>query len=209
MTLKLIVKKLELSNNKFITRNTIRGYCKELHLDYYTVIRYLTSNDYLIRILRGIFYIKSIEERRLKKIDISCSDAIKEAFKIKGIKNWYFGLESAIKLNNLTHEYFAIETIITDAIFRPRPIDILGVKVKLIKINESLFKFGLTGDEFKYSDTEKTLLDMIYLGRYNNYSEEEIKSRVLHLVINCKKNKLKEYAGNYPKTVRKFLSGLI
>ena len=209
MTLKLIVKKLGLTDSKFITRDTIRKYCKELHLDYYIVIRYLTSNEYLIRILRGIFYVKSIEERRLKKTEINYIEAIKEALKIKGIKEWYFGLESAVKLNNLTHEYFAVETVITDTIFRPKPIDILGTKTKFIKISKGLLKFGLKGDNFKYSDIEKTLLDMIYLGRYNNYSEDEIKNRVLHLINNCKKGKLKEYAKYYPKTVRNFLAKLI
>lgn len=205
MTLKLIVKKLELSNKKFITRDTIRKYCKELHLDYYTVIRYLTSNEYLIRILRGIFYVKSIEERRLKKIEISYTDAIKEALRIKGIKNWYFGLESAVKLNNLTHEYFAVDTVITDKLFRSKPIDILGTKVKFVKVSKELFKFGIIEDDFKHSDIEKTLLDMVYLAKYNNYSEEEIRNRVLHLVNNCEKSKLKKYAEFYPKTVSRFL----
>jgi hypothetical protein len=209
MSLRLIVKKLELMDKKFVTRDEIRVYCKELHLDYYKAIRYLTSNDYLIRILRGIFYIKSIEERKLKKVEVNYVEAIKEALKIKGIKNWYFGLESAIKLNNLTHEYLAVETIITDSLFRSRAIDILGTKVKFIKISKELFKFGLVGKDFKYSDAEKTVLDMIYLGKYNNYSEEEIKNRVLDLVEHCKKNKLKKYAEHYPKTVRNFVGKLI
>ncbi len=209
MTLKLIVKKLELSTKKFITRDTIKKYCKELHLGYYAVIRYLTSNEYLIRILRGIFYVKSIEERKLKKIEISYIEAIRESLKIKGIKNWYFGLESAVKLNNLTHEYFVVETVISDTIFRPKPIDILGTKVKFIKLSKELFKFGLKGNGFNYSDIEKTLLDMVYLGKYNSYSEDEIKSRVLYLVNNCKKSRLKEYAKHYPKTVKNFLGKLI
>ncbi len=209
MTLKLIVKKLELSNKKFITRDTIKKYCKELYLDYYTAIRYLTSNGYLIRILRGIFYVKSIEERKLKKFEINYIEAMKEALRIKGIKNWYFGLGSAVKLNNLTHEYFAVETVMTESFFRPRPIDILGTKVKFIKISKELLKFGIVGDGFNYSDIEKTLLDIIYLDKYNNYSEEEIKSKVVDLVNNCKKRKLKKYAEHYPKTVRKFLSDLI
>ena len=152
MSLKLIVKKLELTDKKFVTRDELRVYCKELHLDYYTAIRYLTSNAYLIRILRGIFYVKSIEERKLKKVEMGYAEAIKESLRIKGIKNWYFGLESAVKLNNLTHEYFAVETIMTDSLFRPKPIGILGAKVKFIKISKELFKFGIIGDGFRHSD---------------------------------------------------------
>jgi len=102
MTLATIVKKLELSDTKFITREEIRGYCNKLGMDYYATIRYLTHYKHLIRILRGIFYIKSIEERKLNKTNISHLEAIKEALKIKGIKHWYFGLSTALKLNNLT-----------------------------------------------------------------------------------------------------------
>lgn len=207
--MKLIVKKLEIEGRKFITRDELRLYCKKLGLDYYKAIRYLTSNKYLIRILRGIFYIKSIEERKLKKIDINYIEALKKALRIKGVDNWYFGLESAVKLNNLTHEHLAVETIITHSLFRPKPIGILGTKVKFIKISKALLKFGLIGGDFKYSDIEKTVLDMIYLGRYNNYSEEEIKNKVLHLVNNCKRSKLRKYEGYYPKTVRNFLGKLI
>lgn len=208
MTLRLLVRKLELTDKKLITRGELKSYCKELKMEYYTAIRYLTSNSYLIRILRGIFYIKSIGERKLKKIDISYIDALKEALKIRGVK-WYFGLESAIKLNNITHEYFAIETVITDSMFRPRPIEILGTKVKFIKISGDLFDFGLVGKNFKHSDIEKTLLDIIYLGRYNNFSEELVRNKILDLLKYCEKNKLMKYAEHYPKTVGKLLRKLI
>lgn len=209
MTLRLLVKKLELLNKKFITREELRKYCKELKIDYYTAIRYLTLNEYVIRILRGIFYVKSFEERGLKKIDISYGDAIKEALNIKGIKHWYFGLESAIKLNNLTHEYFTIETIMTDSIFRPKPIEILGVKVKFIKLIKKLFTFGIKRDDIRFSDVEKTILDMIYLGKYNNYSDEEIKRKILPLLEISKKNTLKTYAAHYPKTVQNLLNTVL
>ena len=208
MTLRLLVRKLELADNKFIAREEIKLYCKKLKLDYYTAIRYLTSNKYLTRILRGIFYIKSIEERKLKKVDINYIDALKEALRIKGVK-WYFGLESAIKLNNLTHEYFTIETVITDSMFRPRPLEILGVKVKFVKISKDLFHFGLIGKDVKHSDIEKTLLDMIYLGKYNNYSEEIIRNKISDLLENSEKSKLMKYSEYYPKTIIKFLQKLI
>ncbi|MBS3131452.1 hypothetical protein J4212_03400 [Candidatus Woesearchaeota archaeon] len=209
MSLRLIVKKLELAEKRFITRDEIKKYCKELRMDYYATIRYLISNEYLVTILRGIFYIKPLEERKSKKIGISFIGAITEALRIKGVKNWYFGLESAVKLNNLTHEYFAVETVINDRIFRPKPIEILGTKAKFIKISKSLLKFGLKGDGIKFSDAEKTLLDTVYLGRYNNYSGEEIKNRIAPLLENCKKSRLRKYAAHYPKTVGSFLEGLI
>jgi len=204
MTLKLIVRKLELSDKKFITREEIRGYCKTLSLDYYVVIRYLTHYKYLIRILRGIFYIKSIEERKLNKIDISHLKAIKEALEIKGVKNWYFGLSTALKINNLTHEYFTIDYVISDKIFRAKPFLIMGYKVKFIKINPKLTKFGIINKNFPYSDAEKTMLDFVYLKEHGN-----VKLIPEEIFDDCSKNKLLKYSKNYDNRTIKRLKEML
>lgn len=199
MTLKIIVKKLELSDKKFITREELREECKKLSMDYYVTIRYLTYYKYLVRILRGIFYIKSIEERKLNKTDINHLEAIKEALRIKGIKNWYFGLSTALKLNNLTHEYFAIDYIINDKLFRANPFSILGHKVKFIKIKPKLTKFGIINKNKRYSDKEKTMLDFIYLKEHGNVRliPEDIFEK-------CSRTKLIRYSKNYDKrTIKK------
>src|SRR3989338_8280978 len=203
MTLRILVKKLELLRRKFITREELKSYCKGLKLDYYISIMYLTSNNYLVRILRGIFYVKSIEERKLNKMDISFEGAISETLKIKGVKSWYFGLESAIKLNNLTHEHFAVETIVSDKISRPNTFKIMGRSVRFVKLNKKLLGFGVISNKFNYSDAEKTVLDFVYLGKYNGNQDESIKNKVADYIVSCKKPKLREYAENYPKTVRK------
>lgn len=209
MTLRILVKKLELLRRKFIIREELKSYCKGLKLDYSTSIMYLTSNNYLVRILRGIFYVKSIEERRLSKMDISFEEAISEALRIKGVKEWYFGLESAIKLNNLTHEHFAVETIVSDKISRPNPFKIMGRSVRFVKLNKKLVGFGLISNKFNYSDAEKTVLDFIYLGKYNGNPDESIKNKVADYIDSCKKPKLRKYSENYPKTVRKLVEELI
>ena len=82
----------------YIDSKLLKEYCKELKLDYYTVIRYLLSNRYLYRILRGVFYKPSIEERKLGILRVNHLEAISHALRIKGVKNWYFGLESALKM---------------------------------------------------------------------------------------------------------------
>ena len=188
MTLRILVKKLELLRRKFIIREELKSYCKPLKMDYYTSIMYLTSNNYLVRILRGIFYVKSIEERKLDKVDISFEEAISEALRIKSVKRWYFGLESAIKLNNITHEYFAVETIISDKLSRPNPFNIMGRKVKFVKLSKKLLEFGVIKNKFNYSDAEKTVLDFIYLGKYNRNPDESIRNKVADYIRNCKKN---------------------
>lgn len=205
MSYKLIVEKLWRNEKKFITREELRSYSKMLKLSYESVIGYLLNNKYIIRILRGIFYVRSIEEKKKDTINISFYDAIAEALKIKKITNWYFGLESAIKLNNLTHEYFTIDYIISDKLKRPKPIKILGHKVKFLSIKKELLNFGIKKDKIPYSDAEKTILDIIYFSLYNNLSEPEIKNKIEDYISKCNRKKLKEYSKYYPKTVLRLI----
>ena len=143
MIYKLLIRKLYLDKEDFTVASKLREYCKELKLNYYSAISYLLTNKYVFRILRGIFYVPSVEERKLKKININYMDAIARSLELKGIKNWYFGFETSIKLNNLTHEYFTIDYIINDTLFRPKPIEIMEHKIKFIKLKKSLFGFGI------------------------------------------------------------------
>lgn len=205
MSYRLLSEKLLIENKKIVTREKIRGYCKPLKLSYESAINYLLNRKYIIRILRGIFYVKGAEERKEETIDISFYKAISEAMEIKGIKNWYFGLETAIKLNNLTHEYFAVDYVISDKLKRPRPITILGHKVKFLAIKKGLTEFGIKKGSIPYSDIEKTILDIIYLGIYNNLLPSEIKNKIAGYINKCNKIKLINYTKHYPKTVLKFI----
>lgn len=201
MTLKLVVEKLARSKKKFITNNELKDYCRRISMDYLTTVKYLIRNKYLERIFRGIFYVYSIEERKLGSSEMSFYEILKEALKIKGIDNWYFGLETALKFNNLTHESFATEYIITDSLFRAKSIPIMGRKVKFYKLVPKLLSFGLIKDTFPYSGPEKTALDLLYLGHYRMTEFEE-------LAENLSKNKLYKYAKSYPKNLINKVKGL-
>ncbi|MBS3155173.1 hypothetical protein J4404_01605 [Candidatus Woesearchaeota archaeon] len=194
MTLKLIVEKLAIDNKKFIVVDEIKDYCRKLSLNYLPTIKYLLRNKYLARIFRGIFYVYSIEERKLGKSEMNSFEILKEALKIKGVKNWYFGLKSGLKFNNLTHEYFTIDYIINDKIFRAKPITIMGRRVKFYKLSKKMFSFGIIKKNINYSDSEKTLLDLLYLKHYSKEEFEEIAKEL-------SETKLIKYAKNYNKRV--------
>ncbi|MDP2926281.1 MAG: hypothetical protein Q8N99_07930 [Nanoarchaeota archaeon] len=198
MTLKLIVEKLAWDNKKFITSNEIKDYCGKLSLDYLTTIKYLLRNKYLTRIFRGIFYVFSIEERKLGKSEMNFFEILKEALKIKGVKNWYFGLETGLKFNNLTHEYFAIDYVINNKIFRAKSIIIMKRKVKFYKLSPKIFSFGIIKKKINYSDSEKTLLDLLYLKHYSREEFEEIAEEL-------SKTKLLEYSKNYNKRIKEIV----
>jgi predicted transcriptional regulator of viral defense system len=204
-----ILKKLHLQEKRFVTAEEIKEYCSAYNLNYYTTIRNLTSRKYLLRIFRGIFYVKSFEELKLGKMEYSHLELISKGLESKGIDDWYFGLYTALKLSNITHEYFPIDYIINDKIFRQKPIDVGGYKFKFIKLKESLVKFGLIENRYKYSDHEKTILDFMYVWKYNGVPKEKILIDISDYAENISIDKIERYALHYPKTIKVMVEELI
>ena len=109
----------------------------------------------MIRIFRGIFYVKSLDEIKLGKNKYSHIDLVAKGLALKSVKNWYFGLYTALKLNNMKHEHFTIDYVVNDKILRIKPITIAGYKFKFVKLKSALFSFGIIGKNLKYSDPKK------------------------------------------------------
>jgi len=205
MSYTLLAKKLLLEKERFIDSKKIKAYCAVLKLNYYSAIGYLLSEGYLVRILRGIFYIKTIEERKTAVSSVTYLEAIKKAFEIKGINHWYFGLESALKLNNLTHETFLVDYVISDKFRNHRPITILGHSVRFISVKIKKFGFGIKKGDIPYSDTERTVLDMIYLFKQKGTPDERINDLMADYLDKCGRKKTEGYLKHYPKTMAKFI----
>ncbi len=198
----MLLRKLRMENKEFATSEELRAYCKSLKLDYDIAIRHLVPRGYLVRILRGIFYVKSLEELELARPRYNHLELVARGLELKGVSNWYFGLHTALKLNNMTHEAFAVEDVISDKLFRANPFKIAGYKFKFSRLSPSLLDFGIRKGEngVRYSDPEKTILDFIYIWRYNGVPEDKIAADVSGWAKNVAK-KMRSYARKYPNTV--------
>jgi len=202
----VLLKKLRLDEKEFVTSEELKQYCKQLNLDYEYAIDHFVTRGHLIRIFRGIFYIKSLDETKLGKSKYSHIDLVAKGLELKGVKKWYFGLYTALKLNNMTHEHFAIDYVVNDKILRVNPITIAGYRFKFLKLKSTLFSFGIIENNLKYSDPEKTILDFIYTWRYNGISKDRISADVGEWSKALSKTKIAKYAKNYPKTVQEIVS---
>jgi predicted transcriptional regulator of viral defense system len=204
MRMNPLLKKLYLDTTEFITSDTLKKYCKNLDLDYDGTIKNLVFRGNLIRIFKGIFYIKNLEEIKLGRLKYSHMELIAKGLELKDVENWYFGLYSALKLNNMTHETFAIDHVLNNKIFRAKPIEIFGHKVKFHRISSKLLTFGITKKgKIRYSDPEKTVLDLLYLLRYEGVPENKIIMDISEYTNNISKEKMRRYVKYYPKTVEK------
>ena len=154
MTMNAVLKKLHLKNKEFVKADEIKRYCKDFRLDYFNTIRNLTAREYLLRIFKGIFYVKSFDEVKMGNMKYSHLELVSKGMELKGIVNWYFGLYTALKLNNITHEHFTVDYVVNDTIFRSKPINIVGYKFRIIKLKNSLFDFGINMNKHRYSNLE-------------------------------------------------------
>ena len=210
MTMSLLRRKLWMDRKEFVTAEELKRYCKTMKLNYEMVVRYFGMRAYLVRIFRGVFYVKSLEELKLGRNKYNHLELVAKGLELKNVKRWYFGLHTALKLNNMTHETFAVEDVVNDKLFRANPIAIAGYKFKFSRLSPSLLGFGTrkAGNGVRYSDPEKTLLDFIYLWRYNGIPEEKIVADVSDWEKGASKEKLMAYAKKYPKTVAEIAARL-
>jgi len=202
MSYSILVRKILLINERYLSKEEIKEICINLKLSYAKAINYLLTNNYIYRIFRGFFYVPSVEERKLNSATPIVFEAISKAMEYKKIKNWYFGLETAIKNSNITHESFSIDYVISDTIFRPKPIMVLGRKIKFIKLKKDLCKFGIKKEKYPFSDLEKTILDIAYLKKYSGENNSSIKDYLTEWTIKANKTKLLTYSKKYPKTIK-------
>ncbi len=201
---------LSVFGGRVVTREEMEKACKRFGEDARRAINFMISYGYLIRILRGLYYVRTIEEFSTRK-SIDTLKLISMGMKKLGV-NWYFGLNTALRLNGATHEFFPVIHVLSDSIYRPKIVKINGEDVKFIKLKKELFGFGVVEkDGVRYSDMEKTLLDMVYLSRYRSVPEERIIALLKEYRKEVKRKKLAEYLRLYPKSVRRVVenAGLV
>ena len=203
----IIWEKMVIEDMKIITSEQIDTLAKRIGKNGEDIRDYLLKEGYIVRIFKGIFYVLSYDERRRsfpkKSVfyhEMSIYDIVRMALEAKGVKKWYFGLETALKMNLMTHEYFTMDFVITDSFRTTQPIDIIGYKYKFFQWSKWHFQQGIIKRKgLPFSDKEKTVLDLIYqshrkganldftLGPYREYHN---KIDIL---------KFKKYLLNYPE----------
>ena len=205
----LILRKLRLEDRDIVTSEELKEICSNLGIKYETAIRHLVPRGHLIRIFRGVFYVTSPDEALTRIQRHSHLELVSKGLKVKGVENWYFGLYTALKMNNMTHEHHALDYVVNDTIQRSNPIDIAGYRFRFVKVRPRLLGFGVVGGELRHSDPEKTILDFIYLWKYNSMPDQRIALSVKEWTSNVDDAKMLDYSRYYPKTVAKLLEEVL
>lgn len=201
--------RLVAEKRRMVSSGDLRLLCRETGRPYNQTVNYLQRRDYIIRVLRGWFYVKTPEEVKLKILRENTTALIAEALEKKGVK-WYFALESALKLNNMTHEYFTVGKVVTDTHKTPRPIRIVDGKYMFLKWNKKMQGFGiLRRGSIRYSDPEKTILDLCYRRLNLKMNPKSIREIFEEYKAQLNRKKVREYLKHYPKRMSKILEGIL
>jgi len=201
-----VLNKIRQDKKEFITSDELKRYCEELYFNYWRISDYLISRGYLLSILDDIYYVKTANEINRKKLKYSFLELLSKALKSKRVTNWYFGLYTALDLMNINYDhhdnYFYL---INDKILLNQPTKILGKQFRLLRFKNSLFDFGIIHNKTRYSDHEKTILDLIYLWEYNHMNENKILIEVSKILSGISEEKILEYSQHYPESNQKLL----
>ncbi len=206
----MIIRALMNDGKRFVLSEDIKKLCEKYELDYRNTLVLLLNKGFATTILRGIFYVKDYNEKKTGVLKYTPDELIAKGLEMKGIKNWYFGLRSGLKFLNVTHEYFTRTWILNDTMKR-RPRGLAGITYEFIKIKPVLFEFGVKTEKtkngilIKYSNLEKTLLDIAYLDKKNGKSDHVTKQIFVEYEDIFNKKRLRKYAKNYPGTIQKIV----
>jgi predicted transcriptional regulator of viral defense system len=203
MRASIVWEKFLVDNRKIVTSGDIGEISEKISKDTDQVIDYLQHNGYIVRILKGIFYVKSLEERERKKYDNSLYEMVAMALQKKGVKNWYYALETALKLNTMTHEVYMIDYVITDSYRTTKVIKILDTSFKFIKRGKEHFRQGIIREKrLRYSDPEKTILDLAYRDYLKTKKENIFLPTIAEYKDSIDHDLVKNYLINYPPGFR-------
>ncbi|WP_456444108.1 type IV toxin-antitoxin system AbiEi family antitoxin domain-containing protein [Thermococcus sp.] len=186
---------------KVITREELERLASSFNEDLDYLVNYLIQYGYVVRILRGLYYVKTPVE-----FSTGGSPSIYRLLALgmnKLTRNWYFGLFTALILNGLTHEGYTTVFVINDRIARPRPIHVNGTPVRIIKSRRDIFDFGIViRESLRFSDLEKTLLDFLYFANYGTIPKNLALRIWREYQDRTNKDKLQKYLERYPRSIR-------
>jgi len=169
-------------------------------------IRYLQREGYLKRIFRGVFYVVSANERATGKANYTWYEMVAAGLEIRKAAPWYFGLESALKLNGMTHEFFNIDQVISGTLKTTKVIKVQGAPLRILKWSKDLFVPGSILSRstrhdvnILYSNKEKTILDLAYRRFLDGGSERYVQGIVLSYRDQLRTDLMLDYMRSYPE----------
>lgn len=186
------------------TSADIAAVARRIEADPRDAVRSLRRSGRLVPLFKGFYYVRRPEELALTSPRHNHLELFAMAARAKGIGNWYFGLDSALRLNRMTHEDRRWEDVVSDSLYRPAGVAVGGKRFVVRKWSPRLVRFGVVRlGPLPYSDPEKTVLDLAYLDHLRTLRGRGSSGAWREYAEHVSARKLARYAKAYPLAVRR------
>jgi len=193
------------SKGRVTDAKSIRSLAARAELNPDHTIRALRRENRIEPLFKGYYLVKKPDEVLLHRSP-SVLDLFAFGAEAKGIGTWYFALDTALRLNGMSHEHSHVEHVVSDAFHRPTGVPIGGRRFVIHKWRPELARFGLRKHgRYFFSDPEKTVLDLAYAddaamkhGKAPRFVWKEHVGKV-------DAGRLEAYAVHYPVSVRELV----
>ena len=168
---------LILRPEKVVSSDELNEVCKLLGVDFKTALAGLSRAGVLETVLfKGVYYVRSPEERQLGTIQQDALDIIAQACNLKLKKNWYFGLSTALMLAGLSEQqHLAIITVISKKRVKRYRTSFANLTVEFKQLSGVPFsKFVKQSGVKRFSEPSRTLADYAYFttkSKSNGYAD--------------------------------------
>ena len=202
---RLIWETLSRNRERVVATRRIVELAERIDLNATSAIRSLRKAERIVPLFKGYYYLRDGNEILLHAA-ANPLELFARGANAKGIGSWYFGLHTALRLNEMTHEHSNDEFVVSDAFYRPKGVMIAERRFVVLKWRPSMTRFGLKRiGEYSWSDPEKTVLDYAFLDHYLRVKGHPVTGVWKENLTNLRRSKLKSYLPNYPVPVRSML----
>lgn len=194
------------SDETVVTTEEVHRAARRAGKNPHHAVRHLRREGYLLPLFKGYYYVRSPEELRLGTSRYNPLELFALAANAKGIGAWYFGLHTALRLNGLTHEDRREETVVATDLYRIEGVKVGTGRFVVHKWSEDLAGFGLLERGLlRYSDPEKTVLDLAYLDHWRKRRGDAPRRTWAEHVDHVDAAALRGYLDRYPDGVREMV----
>ncbi len=160
----------------------------------------------MLPLFRGYYYVRSPEEIRLNTERFDALELFALAARAKGIGEWYFGLDTALRLNGLSHERARVESVVSRSFYRIGGVPIGSRRFVIRRWSPKLLGFGLVRRaSYRWSDREKTVLDLAYLDFWRTEKGHPARGTWLEHLPATDLSRIRQYLSHYPEGVRRMV----
>lgn len=147
-----------------VARTTdVAALARRIRKDPADVATALVRSRRLIPLFKGYYYVRRPEDMGLLPPRHNALELFALGARAKGIGPWYFGLETALRLNGMTHEDGGVDFVVNARLFRPSAVKVGLRRFVILRWKPEMLAFGgLRDGLLRWSNPEKTLLDLAF-----------------------------------------------